>query len=218
MDRPAVAIIIPAFNEADTIARVVSDVLPFGQAIVVDDCSSDGTSDLAREAGAVVVRHAVNQGYDGALNSGFREAAHRGFQYVVTFDADGQHHPSLLRTVLDHLHAGYAMVIGIRERSARFGEAVFACYTRLRFGLPDPLCGLKAYRIDVYRELGHFDSYGSIGTELMLYAIRTGKRFTTVPVEIAPRHSAPRFAHRWRANTKILRALTMHWVRSVSHS
>ena len=94
---------IPAFNEAATIARIVESVAIHGQPIVVDDCSEDETASLARSAGAVVVCHETNRGYDGALNSGFAEADRRGCSYVVTFDGDGQHPATLVGEFVAHL-------------------------------------------------------------------------------------------------------------------
>lgn len=203
-----VAIIIPAHNEAATIARVVSGVIPHGTPIVVDDASRDGTGDEARRAGAVVVHHSVNRGYDGALESGFAEAARIGAEAVVTFDADGQHDPAALPQVLGPIERGEAdLVLGIRPAAARASEWAFNVYTRMRFGVPDILCGLKAYRMSLYAQHGRFGRPGAIGTELALVALARGVRFQTVAVLIAPRDGASRFGSSLCANLRILRAL-----------
>ena len=214
MDRSEVAIVIPAFNEAESIQFVISGVSEFGRAVVVDDCSTDGTSAAAAAAGAIVVRHDRNLGYDGALNSGFAEADRLGCKYGVTIDADGQHSPDLLKRFVSLLRGGHELVIGVRDAPARASEALFGWYTRMRFGLSDPLCGLKGYHINVYNELGHFDSYTSIGTELMLFGLRKRRNFATVPVPIAPRrHGESRFAQNWRGDKRILRALVLALIR-----
>src|SRR4051812_36924635 len=111
MDRSRVAIVIPAYNETATIARVVREVERFGTPIVADDGSHDDTAAASSAAGAVVVRNLVNRGYDAALNAGFAEAAERNFEYVVTFDADGQHDPASVGLVLDHLERGADLVV-----------------------------------------------------------------------------------------------------------
>lgn len=204
-----VGIVIPALNEAATIAGVVGAARRWGACIVVDDGSTDATGRLAAEAGAVVVRHAANRGYDAALNSGFRQAAEEGCEIIVTLDADGQHDPALVDRLLAALDAGADVVLGVRSRRARIGEHLFAAYTTLRWGVRDPLCGLKGYRAGVFRALGHFDSYGSIGTELMLFALRRGLRVEQVPFEVRDRDGQPRFGRRLAANRKILRALVL---------
>lgn len=214
MERSEVAIIIPAWNEGATITRVVEDVSIHGQPIVIDDGSTDETAALARAAGAVVVTHRTNRGYDRALNTGFSEAARRGYSWIVTFDADGQHDAASVGEFAARLKQGNQLVLGIRPRYARLAESLFALYTRLRFGLHDPLCGMKGYQMNVYRERGWFDSYQSIGTELALYALRKKKPFVQIPIAVGQRNGVPRFAHRWRGNYRILRALVLSWIRS----
>lgn len=199
--------VIPALNEAKTIAGVVRAASSSGVAVVVDDGSTDTTGIEASGAGAVVVRHKENTGYDAALNSGFRSAAELGCEYIVTMDADGQHNPDALVTFLRALDDGADVVVGIRDRHQRFGEWVFARLATAITGVRDPLCGMKAYRAAVWCELGHFDSYGSIGTELVLFAATRGKRIMQIPILTRDRLDAPRFGRRFSANLRIFRAL-----------
>jgi len=215
LERSEVAIIIPAFNESATITCVVNSLLSYGIVIVVDDCSSDGTGLLAEGAGAVVVRHNSNQGYDGALNSGFIEAQSRSCSYVVTFDADGQHNHELIELYITKLRQGYDLVLGMRPDYARLAERIFSLYTKIKFGLHDPLCGMKGYRMELFHEQGWFDSYQSIGTELAFYAVSHNKAFTQIDIPIAPREGNPRFGQRWKANYKIFRAMILS-IRHVS--
>ncbi|MBS0660045.1 MAG: glycosyltransferase family 2 protein [Verrucomicrobia bacterium] len=209
MERSELAIVIPAFNEAGTIEEVVRQVSPSGAVIVVDDGSSDSTAERAAAGGAIVVRHPVNRGYDAALNTGFAEADARRIDFALTFDADGQHDAGLVRAFHQSLTSGADLVLGVRPSTARLGEAIFALVGRALWGMRDPMCGMKAYRMSVYRSLGCFDSYGSVGTQLALHAIRTGGRVVEIDVPIAPRKDAPRFGRILRANWKILRALLL---------
>ena len=212
MERSSLGIVVPALNEARTIANVVSLCKVYGVPIVIDDGSSDDTGLVAATEGAQVVRHAVNKGYDAALNSGFRKAAELGCQYVITIDADGQHNPLLLGKFCELLDAGADIVIGNRNERARFAEYCFAFVTKILYGLTDPLCGFKGYRMSIYDALGHFDSYGSIGTELTLFALRNGSRLEQIPVVVRERDGAPRFGRRFSANLKIFRALCLSFI------
>ncbi|MDP7602296.1 MAG: glycosyltransferase family 2 protein [Alphaproteobacteria bacterium] len=201
------AIVIPAFNEAATIAEVVRSVAAFGQPIVVDDCSHDDSAAIAAAAGALVVRHAANQGYDGALESGFAAAAQGGYEAVATFDADGQHDAASLGEFITALERGADLVVGERPRPARLAEAVFNLYARWRYGVRDILCGLKAYRMTLYRRHGRFDANRSIGTELALAGLRRGVAVARVEVPIHARADRSRLGSLLRANGRILRAL-----------
>ena len=207
MDRLRIALVIPALNEAATIAEVVKGALRYGTCIVVDDGSTDTTSVVARESGALVISHATNRGYDAALDSGCKAASTIPCDAIITLDADGQHNPALLSQFVDALRNGADMVLGVRNQRPRLAEHVFAWYTNWRFGIEDPLCGMKGYRMDIYRALGHFDQKGSIGTELMVYAARKGSKIVSVPFIVGARLDQPRFGRKLSANLKIFRAL-----------
>lgn len=207
MDRSRLAIIIPAYNEDATIASVVRAVIQYGVPIVIDDGSTDQTAKISRDAGAEVVSHDTNLGYDVALSSGFLYANKIGCDFVLTMDADGQHDPSLVPAFVNALRQGAHVVVGVRDRRQRIAENIFALVSRLLWGIRDPLCGLKAYQMELYRELGHFDAYSSIGTELAIYAVRQGKCIAQIPVLTRDRVDPPRFGRKLDANFQILKAL-----------
>ncbi len=209
MERSRVGIVIPAFNEAATIERVVQVSGKYGLPIVVDDGSVDNTSELARIGGAFVVSLSQNRGYDFALNSGFKKAIELGVEIIITVDADGQHDPAFIQEFIDIIDSGAEVVTGVRNERQRFSEHLFAWYTLLRFGIRDPLCGMKAYRKSVYELLGHFDSYDSIGTELTLFAAKNQLKIRFVPIKVRDREGRSRFGQMLSGNYKILRAMLL---------
>jgi glycosyltransferase involved in cell wall biosynthesis len=85
--------LVPGYNEAPRIGAVIAAAREHLPVIVVDDGSSDGTADVAREAGATVVEQRPNQGKGAALRAGFRRAIDDGATAILTLDADGQHDP-----------------------------------------------------------------------------------------------------------------------------
>ena len=202
-----IAIVIPAFNESKTIKKIVLETIRFGIPIVVDDGSSDQTSEIAIKNGAKIVIHDNNYGYDAALNSGFLKAKEIGCDCIITFDADGQHNPNLLKLFIGAIENGTDVVLGVRDKTQRFAEKLFAIIAHKKFGIIDPLCGMKAYRTDVYNELGHFDSYNSIGTELAIFAVKKNKRIKQIHFKTNERLDSPRFGKIISANFKIIRAL-----------
>jgi len=119
----ALWVVIPAFNEAQVIADVVAGVRArYSNVIVVDDCSRDETGTNALRAGAVVLRHPLNLGQGAALETGIRYALSRGAEYIVTFDADGQHRVSDIAVLLDRQHeTGTDVVVGSRFLGAAHG-------------------------------------------------------------------------------------------------
>lgn len=111
----ALSIIIPAKNEAASIADVVGSAraeFPDAEIIVVDDGSDDATGDLAREAGAMVLRHPESLGNGASVKSGARAACG---EVLAFMDGDGQHDPRDLGRLLARLDEGYQMAVGARD-------------------------------------------------------------------------------------------------------
>jgi len=110
--------IIPAYNEADCIQRVIEDLhgrAPWTDVLVVNDGSRDATGRLAREAGARVIDLPVNLGIGGAVQTGYRYAFLEGYDIACQFDGDGQHRASRLADLVGPILAGEAdLVIGSR--------------------------------------------------------------------------------------------------------
>ena len=203
-----VGIVIPALNEATTIGDVIAAVSALGQVIVVDDGSGDGTHLVAATAGATVVRHESNLGYDAALASGYEKAIALECDAVATIDADGQISAASLVAALALMRGGSVdIVIGVREHSARFAEALFSAYANWRFQVPDILCGLKVFTAEMYGRYAGLTRTSSINTALALAALRDGARHATVPVTVYPRDGESRFGSGLKVNWRILKVL-----------
>lgn len=208
------ALIVPALDEEKTIGRVVEDLVGFGRVIVVDDGSRDTTAAAAAAAGADVIRHARNKGYDAALESGFARAAQLGSEFAITLDADGEHPPEVVPRFLERLDSGSDVVLGVRAELPRISERLFSKLTSYLYGFTDPFCGMKGYRMQLYAARGWFDSYKSFGTELALYAARRRLKIDQIPVPIRRRIGRPRLGSVARANYALLRAAVLGLLRS----
>lgn len=150
--------IIPAYNEEKSIAEVIKRVKKeVSQAVVVDDCSSDQTFMIASEAGAVVLRHAVNRGQGASLQTGIDHALRNGAGYLVHFDADGQFLAEEIKDVLGPLLSDEAdVVLGSRflEKKSdipRFKKHIIMPLARLAnqiflgINMTDPQSGFRAF-------------------------------------------------------------------------
>ena len=114
--KPFVVVGIPAFNEAPMIAQVVLGAQKYADAVVVcDDGSNDMTGAVAKRLGACVVRHRRNLGYGASIKSLFKRACELNADVLVTLDADGQHNPKEIPSVVEPIIQGSAdLVIGSR--------------------------------------------------------------------------------------------------------
>jgi glycosyltransferase involved in cell wall biosynthesis len=113
-----VAIVIPAYQAARTVADVVAGARTVAPVYLVDDGSTDGTGDVGRGKGATLLTHATNRGKGAALATGIAAALAAGAEMIVTLDADGQHPPAEIPRLLAPILAGQAdLVLGARERT-----------------------------------------------------------------------------------------------------
>lgn len=185
--------VIPARDAAGTIGGVVCGILralPGSGAIVVDDGSSDTTAERARESGATVVRHEVNQGKGAALQTGFDEALRQGADAVVALDADGQHDPSLAPGLLAALD-GADLVVGSREgdRSGmpwlrRATNDVTTWWVSRLAGqrIPDSQSGYRAIRAKVLQDVRPVSRRFEYESEFLIGAARKGFRIGEAPI------------------------------------
>lgn len=159
-------ILIPARNEAETISSVVAGVRRnFANVLVVNDASTDETSQLAKAAGASVIDLPEHSGYSQAILVGLRYAAQNEFSQVAIIDGDGQHDFSDLPGLLSaHLRSGSHLTIGNRfsaesakylPPTKRWSNFLASCLANVAFGsaLNDVACGLRVLEISLIRLL-----------------------------------------------------------------
>jgi glycosyltransferase involved in cell wall biosynthesis len=212
--QPLIAAVIPAFNEERSIVKVVEAVKQYAEPIVVDDGSRDLTGQLAKHAGAIVVAHSHNNGYDAALETGLFKAIELGFSFAITIDADGQHNAESIVEFKESLLQGADLVVGIRNRHQRLSESLFAAFGKRLWKISDPLCGMKGYKLSHLSLLGYFDSYKSIGTEFALRCARSKLRIDSVPVITRERSGDSRFGAGFKAEFRIFRAMVIGIVKT----
>jgi glycosyltransferase involved in cell wall biosynthesis len=199
----AVSVVIPAMNEAASVADVVRGLRAYAwhEIIVVDDGSRDDTATRARDAGARVVCHPYNKGNGAAVKTGIRHATG---EFVLVLDADGQHQPEDTQRIVDAL-GEYDLVVGARDARTqattgrRMGNATLNWLASYLTGrpIPDLTSGFRAARRECLREFLHLLPNGfSTPTTTTLAFIRAGYNVGFVPVRAQTRQgrSKIRFA------------------------
>mgnify|MGYP005993949951 CR=1 FL=1 len=210
-----VAIVIPAYNEEKTIRRVISELRELLSEdiafIVVNDCSQDETSFEAKVAGANVIDLNSNSGYALAIEAGLKLALAENYEFAVTVDADGQHPPSTVKEIIEMIQTGdWDLVLADRNERPRFGELVFCSIFKTFLNIPDPLCGLKAYRLDIFRDIAKFETFDSIGTELLVrYCLAKKRVNSSVLMKVRCRDDEPRFGSGLRINIRLLKSILL---------
>jgi glycosyltransferase involved in cell wall biosynthesis len=198
-------VVVPAFNEAGEIGRVLEGVRatdPRLPVLVVDDGSTDDTGGAARRAGAVVLRLAINHGYGSALQSGYKYALREGYDCVVQLDGDGQHEPADIPRLLAALErdaadlalgsrflgeAGYRPGMA-REVGMRLFRGLAFLLTGVRF--TDVTSGYQALNREVL-EFFAAERYPADypDADVLVMLARAGFRIAEVPVRMYPKRS-----------------------------
>ncbi|MDH4207860.1 MAG: glycosyltransferase family 2 protein [Anaerolineae bacterium] len=193
-----VLIVVPAFNEAENISRVVGDIqetVPGAGILVVDDGSLDNTAALAGEAGAKVISLPFNLGYGVALQTGFKYALQHGYEYVVQMDADGQHDPRSVKDLVAEVREGEAdVILGSRflgtssfkpQFTRKLGIVLFRAIVSRVVGerISDPTSGFQALNRRVL-ELYATDAFpvDYPDADVLIMAHRAGFKIKEIPV------------------------------------
>jgi glycosyltransferase involved in cell wall biosynthesis len=225
----AVAVVMPAFNEQQSVGAVVERVpaMVCGMptvVLVVDDGSSDGTADAARAANAAVARHRVNQGGGAALRTGYRIARESGARVVVTMDADGQHLPEEMARLVAPIVDGTADVVvgsrtlGSADPNTFSRELGLRLFNRVLSGIThqtitDCSSGYRAVRADALGDLVLRQEQFH-ASEFLIESVKRGLRLVEVPVTIAARtHGQTKKGTSLRYGAGFASAILHTWLR-----
>ena len=187
---------IPAYNEEKNIASIITKLKKITDSIIVcDDGSSDMTSEISKNLGAVVISHKKNMGYGVAINSIFQKSKEMNSDLLVTFDADGQHRVEDIEKVVEPIKNNDAdLVIGSRfldnksniPNYRKIGIKVITQVTNasIKKKLTDSQSGFRAYNQRVLSQISPSDMGMGISTEILIKSSSKGLRITEVPITV----------------------------------
>ena len=188
-------VIIPAYNESDTIAGLVSQVRSLNLSlVVVDDGSSDNTAVIAEKNGATVIRNVQNQGKGSALVSGFKYCLKNDFDAAITMDGDGQHLPEDIPDFIDlaSKKEDVGLIIGNRMANRRNMPIIrvltnkfmsWLLSTIIKQKICDSQCGFRLIKRKVLEKLSFQTHKFEIESEMIIEAARIGTRIESIPIQ-----------------------------------
>jgi len=187
---------LPAYNEEKNIASVITKLKKITDSIIVcDDGSSDMTSEISKNLGAVVISHKKNMGYGAALRTIFQKSVELDSDILVTFDADGQHRVEDINKILQPLENNEAdVVIGSRfldneskiPNYRKIGIKVITKVTNasLKKKLTDSQSGFRAYNKQALTQISPSEMGMGISTEILIKASNKGLRIAEIPITV----------------------------------
>jgi len=185
-------VIIPAYNEEKTIKEVIRSLKEKGynDIIVVDDGSKDSTYELASKEKVKVYRHMINRGLGGALNTGITAALKEGADFMITFDADGQHSVDDIPKMIEPLKNGYDVTIGnrINEKMPfvrKIGNIGLDFVTYMLFGIyvHDSQSGLRAFTREAAEKIEINTNRMEVSSEIITEIGRKNLKLKEVPIK-----------------------------------
>ncbi len=188
-----ICILIPAYNAQETLGSVLKKVEPLKiDTIVVDDGSSDETKRVASENGAHLLENPLNLGKGAALQTGFQYILQKGYQLIITLDADGQHDPSEIPSLLEIFQSVKPDIL-IASRAAEFRRMTFLRRFWNRLGvkavarlchsdITDSQSGFRLIRAKVLKEISLSTSRFETELELLIKACKKGFSVLSVPI------------------------------------
>lgn len=207
----SVTVVLPAFNEAETIASTISrlrETYPEYEILVVDDGSADNTAEIAEKQVARVIRNRVNKGYGASLKQGMRKAKS---EVVVFMDADGQHDCKDIARMVEALKDS-DMVVGERSKEdiatvRKPGKWILSGVAEFLAGqhIPDLNSGFRALRRgDGLKYLPILPNGFSLTTTLTLAMMKEGRDIGYIPIRICPRGGGRSYVRYFNDGVKTL--------------
>ncbi len=192
--QPKVIAAIPAFNEEKYIGTIVLKTRQYvDEVIVVDDGSQDHTADVARLAGATVIRHKQNKGYGASIQTLLAEAKKKNPGILVLLDADSQHEPDEIPQLIKPISEGFDLVIGSREqqkanipRYRRIGQRVISYFSHILSGkkLSDSESGFRVFSKKAIAMLELRENGMAVSAETIANATKNGLKIAERPISI----------------------------------
>ncbi len=192
--------VIPAFNEENNVGFVAKNTMKYvDKVVVIDDGSTDSTKTVAENAGAFVIRNAINKGKAGAMYVGFDYALKIGANAIVVLDADGQHDPDEIPNLFGKLKEGFDIVVGARtfNTSVMPKIRIFAnsfssyltsalCHTQIL----DSQSGYRIIKANVLERITFTSERYQIETEMLIKAAKCGFKIAFIPIKTIYRKEA----------------------------
>ncbi|HEL2401832.1 TPA: glycosyltransferase family 2 protein [Streptococcus suis] len=198
MKKSELLIIIPAYNEEESIQGVIENLIqnyPQFDYLIINDGSKDNTSLICHQNRYSILDLPINLGLAGAFQTGLRYAYKHGYKKAIQFDADGQHLPEYIQGLSDQIDQGYDLVIGSRfvnqpkNWSLRMlGNRLIASAIRLTTGkeIADPTSGMRMFSAPLIKEFALNINYGP-EPDTVSYLLRNGVKVKEVQVAMQER-------------------------------
>ena len=206
MRRHEVAIIVPCYNEKETIIKVYKRIKKYGKILIVDDCSIDDTQKILIKKKIKFLKNKKNIGYESSIIKGMKHVLRnwKKVKFIITIDADdelsSQSVPLLLKSLLKN---NFDIMVGSRNKLNRISEYFLKLIFNLKFDVKDPISGLKIYRTKVIKKIVNLISKNFFLVDILIISYYKNFSIGSSSIFVNKRKGKPRVGNNLLVNMKI---------------
>lgn len=200
-------IVIPTYNEINSLKLIISKIHKKYNLLVIDDFSNDGTKTFLKKKNVNFIRNKKNEGYEKTVLKGLKYAHNKKFKYVLTFDSDGEHNVDDIPRLIKRIKfKNCDLVIANRNRKNRATEILLSFISQLKYKVLDPVSGLKIYNVNKLNKLNKIDYYTQKKlylTNIVIYFINKEYQIDNINVVSKKRSDRSKVGGLFLTNIKI---------------
>lgn len=212
MEQNKIGILVPAFNEANNLKYLIPKLKKLGDLLIVNDGSTDETQTILKKNYCNFINIKRNSGYENAIITGLKYFKKKNLDYVVTFDADGQHKINEIKKIKKMIsYSDVDLYIFNRKKKNRFSEYILDFIFQKKYNIKDPLSGLKAFNHNSLKKINLNSIKKKFLVDLSyLYYVKKFK-ITNIEILTNEREGKPKVGSMLKVNLKIL-LISIHFL------
>ena len=208
MQKDKIIIVIPCFNEGNTIYKIYKSASRYGKVLVVNDCSTDNTIQILNKKKIKFLSNDENIGYEASIIKGIKYVLNnfKNTKYIATMDADGELIPKFIPALKKNLiKEKLDVIVGSRNKVNRFSEAILKFVFNFKFKINDPISGLKIYKSNVLKKIINEISNNLFLVDIMVVSHNYNFKVGSLNIKVNKRRERARVGGDFFTNIKILK-------------
>lgn len=198
-------VLIPSYNDLDKLKIFIKKIKKISNVLVINDGSTDNTKIWLKKQNINHISNLENFGYERSLLIGIKFLKKTKYDYLITFDADGQHRVSDLKKIINHkIFKNYDVVLCNRINLSRFLEKIISYIFFKKFGFKDPVSGFKIYKKKVFNEIKLNEIKNFFLVDLLISLIKKKKNIMNYKIRQNKRKDKPRIGNFIKINYNLL--------------
>lgn len=207
-------VLIPSYNDLENLKKLVKKIKKISNVYVINDGSTDNTKIWLRKQNIDHRNNSENIGYEKSLLNGIKILKKKKYDYLITFDADGQHKISDLKKIINNkIFKNYDVILCNRLNLSRFLEKIISNLFFEKYGLKDPLSGFKIYKTKIFNKIKLNKINNFFLVDLLIDLIKEKKKIKNYSIHQNKRKDKPRIGGFFKISYNLLSIIFLIFIR-----